>query len=339
MDTASNVIIMNNKVIAVAAVVIIVIVAIAAGISLSDDDSTGEITVTDCNGDEVTLEGTCDRVVVFSKYIAEAMIVMGVEDKAVGVSNTIYTDTNYSQYYSNVANVGDAQTSATLILTLDADLIICYSSDYCIELVNTGVPILQIGASKIDEVNHDIEALGIVLGAEDKAAELLDWFNGYYDQIVNANPDDTSFIIESSSTSRLTLCGETSTPGVLLEAIGVNNLVSGYYVYPEASAVIEMNPDVIIVATYNSYWNDEKIASYFETIKSRAGWDNITAIQNGDVYMASNDIIGGIRGVIGAMFILSFADDSFSDVDVSAMVDEYNAIRGTNFNNQMVYQI
>ena len=54
--------------------------------------------------------------------------------------------------------------------------------------------------------------------------------------------------------------------------------------------------------------------------------------------MVSNDIIGGIRSVIGGLFMISLMDpENYGDISVSELVDEYNQLGNTSFNNQMVY--
>ena len=53
------------------------------------------IQVTDHNGKVVELSKPAEKVVVYTKYMAEAMILMGATDKVVATSDTVLNDSNY----------------------------------------------------------------------------------------------------------------------------------------------------------------------------------------------------------------------------------------------------
>ncbi|MBP3386112.1 MAG: ABC transporter substrate-binding protein, partial [Candidatus Methanomethylophilaceae archaeon] len=77
--------------------------------------------------------------------------------------------------------------------------------------------------------------------------------------------------------------------------------------------------------------------SYDETLKSRPGWDQIDAVKNDQVYYISNDICGGMRSVVGAMFALSLYNDAYSNFDVMETMNNYNKIAGTSFDTDLVW--
>ncbi len=337
---------MNTKYVTIGVVVVIVVAIISAGLYIGNNDNTeddsGPISVTDSSGNTLVFEQPVEKVVVYSKYIAEAMILMGATDKAVGVTTTIKNDSNYAKYFEDATEIASKPTEGLdVVQTLTPDVVISHNTNDNSQLLAHGYKVLEIGASKINEVHDDITILGKILGMEEEAQRILDWFNPYYEAVLSQTGySETEFALESASATRLTFCNPTSTPGVLLDYVKGSNVftdTSTTYSYPEGSTLIEMNPDVIMVVTYNSNWNDAYLSQYIDTINNRVGWGEISAVKNGDVYMVSNDIIGGIRSVIGAMFILSFTDDRYADIYVAEMVDEYNAIAGTSFNNQMVY--
>lgn len=334
---------MNNKILAISAVAILLVVGIAAGLLWNSDEpeEDGPITVT-ANGKTVTFDEPVEKMVIYSKYIAEAVILMGATDKVVGVSKTIANDTNYKQYYSNATNLGANAPSEGFdtVIKLQPDVIITYSTYDNDNAYNSGIPVLEIGASKSSEVQTDVEILGKILGMEDKAQKILDWFNKYYDIATSAkNVDDTRFLIESASKSKLTLCGPESTMGANLELIGGNNVVTeGKYQYWSADTVIPTDPEIILIVEYNANWNEEYLESYRDSVCSRSGWDQISAVKSGEVYSVSNDIFGGIRSVVGAVFMLSLIDSNYADLDVADIIDEYNSIAGTDFNNKLVYK-
>lgn len=334
---------MNNKTIAIIVVTAIVVAALAVGISTYDNQSDdGTITFTDTNGETITLDSECKRIVVYSKYIAEAMIIMGCSDLVVGTTTTVKNDLNYASYYVNATALSSSTTEGMdIVISLEPDLIIAHNTNDTTQLKGTGIPVVELGASKISEIVNDITSLGIITGYKTEAQKIVDWFSSKLLIIENFEGISPKFALESYSATKLSFCNPGSTPGVALSAVkGVNvfDSTSTTYTYPEGSVLIELNPDIILVVTYNANWNETALNSYLNTIYSRAGWDNISAIQNNNVYMVSNDIIGGMRSIIGALFFMSLMDPTeYGDISVSGLVDEYNSLGNTSFNNQMIY--
>ena len=300
------------------------------------------IAVTDHNGKVVTLDKPAERVVVYTKYMAEAFILMGATDKVVATSDTVIKDSNYAKYYAGKASVGSSTpSSADVAIQNNADLVILYSGDASIYNAS-GIPVLEIGASKLNEIHADVVALGKALGMREQADKVLSWFDKYYGLVTSkASTSDASkkFALESWSASKLSMCGDTSTPGTLLKSVGGSNVFTGGYNYPEASTLVGLNPDVYVTVMYNAQWTDSDIQNQFDAVKTRAGWDQIDAVKNKEVYNVSNDIIGGIRGVIGGMFFLSLINESCKDYSVKEIMGEYNALAGTSFNDELVYKM
>ena len=330
------------KTIAVIAVVIVIIAAIGIGVSYGDEKTDGTITFTDTNGDTITLDSTCSRLVVYSKYIAEALIMMGASDLVVGTTSTVLNDVNYKSYYSHATDIGTSTTDGLdLVLKLSPDAIIVHNTTDNTALRASGLPVIELGASKLTEVVNDITSLGILTGYTEESKKIVDWYLEKLDIIDSFTGISPKFALESYSSTKLTFMSPTSTPGVTLKEVNGTNIFEGSstsYVYPEGSTLIDLNPDIILVVTYNSNWNEEKLEPYLNSVYERSGWNNISAIQNSDVYMVSNDIIGGMRSVIGALFMVSLMDpENYGHISVSELVDEYNQLGDTNFNNQMIY--
>ena len=186
-------------------------------------------------------------MVVYSKYIAEAMILMGATDKAVGVTTTIKNDSNYAKYFEDATEIASKPTEGLdVVQTLTPDVVISHNTNDNSQLLAHGYKVLEIGASKINEVHDDITILGKILGMGEEAQRILDWFNPYYEAVLSQTGySETEFALESASATRLTFCNPTSTPGVLLDYVKGSNVftdTSTTYSYPEGSTLIEMNP-------------------------------------------------------------------------------------------------
>ena len=299
------------------------------------------IRVTDHNGKVVELDKPAERVVVYTKYMAEAFVVLGATDKVVATSDTVLKDTNIGSYYAGKASVGSSSPqSADVAIANRADLVILYDGDASVYDASK-IPVLEIGASKLDEIHADITALGLALGMPEKASKVLEWFDKYYKIILDKAPTTDKTIVntmESWSSTKFRVMGDTSTPGTLMRLAGGNNPFEGGYVYVDVSTIIETNPDIYYTIMYNAQWNDEGRQIQFDAITSRAGWENITAIKNKEVYLISNDLMGGLRSVIGGMYFLSMLNKDCS-YDVEQLMDEFNKLGGTSFNTHLVYKM
>lgn len=331
--------------IAIGIIAILLVTGIGVGVAASNNDSGDKgIDVVDGVGTKIHFDKPCETAVVFSKYIGEAMILMGGSDKVVGTTSTIKKDTNYSKYYTNAKDLGLKTVGDTVIseiIKLKPDVIFSYKSSDNTALKGTGIPVVEIGASKIVEVVDDITVLGKVMGMEKEADKILDWFKPLYKNFEKEKEKSKiSFIMESMSNKELSICNDNSTPGALMKLAGVNNLcwepTANGYANPSAGDLIPKNPDVYLILTYNSSWNKEKIDGYYQKIINREGWDKMKCIEDKKVFFISNDIVGGIRSVIGAMCFMSFAEGDYSSENVVKMVNDYNKIANTSFNPNLI---
>lgn len=332
--------------IAIGIIAILLVTGIGVGVAASNNDSGDKgIDIVDGVGTKIHFDKPCETAVVFSKYIGEAMILMGGSDKVVGTTSTIKKDTNYSKYYTNAKDLGTKTVGDTVIseiIKLKPDVIFSYKSSNNTALKGTGIPVVEIGASKIVEVVDDITVLGKVMGMEKEADKILDWFKPLYKNFEKEKEKSKiSFIMESwSSIEELKICNDNSTPGALMKLAGVNNLcwepTPDGYSKPSAGDLIPKNPDVYLILTYNSSWNKEKIDGYYQKIINREGWDKMKCIEDKKVFFISNDIVGGIRSVIGAMCFTSFAEGDYSSENVVKMMNDYNKIANTSFNPNLI---
>ena len=338
---------MSTKMIAIGIIAILLVTGIGVGVAASNNDSGDKgIDVVDGVGTKIHFDKPCETAVVFSKYIGEAMILMGGSDKVVGTTSTIKKDTNYSKYYTNAKDLGLKTVGDTVIseiIKLKPDVIFSYKSSDNTALKGTGIPVVEIGASKIVEVVDDITVLGKVMGMEKEADKILDWFKPLYKNFEKEKEKSkTTFLMEAwSAKEQISICKGSSTAGVLMKLAGMNNVyeeagTTGSYIYPSAGDVIPKNPDVYIVQTYNANWDKEQIDAYYQKIINRPGWSSMKCVEDKKVFFISNDIMGGIRSVIGAMCFMSFAEGDYSSENVVKMVNDYNKIANTSFNPNLI---
>lgn len=135
--------------IAIGIIAILLVTGIGVGVAASNNDSGDKgIDIVDGVGTKIHFDKPCETAVVFSKYIGEAMILMGGSDKVVGTTTTIKKDTNYSKYYTNAKDLGLKTVGDTVIseiIKLKPDVIFSYKSSDNTALKGTGVPVVEMG--------------------------------------------------------------------------------------------------------------------------------------------------------------------------------------------------
>ncbi len=125
----------------------------------------------------------------------------------------------------------------------------------------------------------------------------------------------------------------------LCVATGGMNIATGLPDIPEKPTVkvdqewlIGENPDVIVKMVYCSksglcgYGGDDpqEMKRVRENLKNRYGWDGMTAVTNGRVYLIDRDLFGSTANFIGATYMAKWLyPDLFGDLNPEAVHQEY----------------
>lgn len=172
---------MNKKVAAIMAALLVVIIGIFS-IGMKKDKSSEvveseTITVTDTNGEEVSLKKNPERVVVFDYGVADVLHNMDVE--IVGIAKGTIMPEIVSYYddekYANVGTLKEPNFEA--IKALNPDLIIISGRqaemledfEEIASTINLGVD----GTNYLESFKSNTETLGKIFDKEDKVSELI----------------------------------------------------------------------------------------------------------------------------------------------------------------------
>ncbi|NIA09679.1 MAG: ABC transporter substrate-binding protein, partial [Nitrospiraceae bacterium] len=150
-----------------------------------------------------------------------------------------------------------------------------------------GIPVICVNPRDYDGIKKTYQLLGEVLGEEDRAEELV----SYYDEKVNYIIDKTSLIPDDEK-ERVYFAGGGLKGGSVLTTVGKNfiwhyniNVAGGINVAENLTGnfntvsieqVIYWDPDVIITG---------RAKSASEEILSDPQWQDISAVRNGSVYV------------------------------------------------------
>jgi iron complex transport system substrate-binding protein len=148
--------------------------------------------------------------------------------------------------------------------------------------------------------------LGDVFGVQERAAEIIAEMTGSINAIAEIGStitDKKSVFFEIGALPYLYSFGTGTFLNELIELVGATNAMAGNegWMSVTEEAAIDANPDVILT-------NVNYIEDPIGEILSRAGWDSVTAIANGDVHSIDTDSSSQANQyVVKALYEIAFA--------------------------------
>ena len=300
------------------------------------------VTIVDSAGRQVELPQPLDRIVALHTDVAEAIRALGAKDKIVGVTKYMANEPEFWPELKDKTNCGSSFTpNYETILELDPQAVIVYSGTFGFsapseleeKMAPAGIKVVKLDCYKPTTLSRDISTLGIMLGEEDRATELINFFEGYLSTVNSGvkklKADEKARVYFEQWTDYKSVAEGAGYHDMILAAGGINIFAGAGVSYPVVSpeAILDENPDIVVKNTQVGGYaaND---ASELESIRNdllaRAGWDTLEAVMNNRVYTVSNEIVGGTKKPIGICFMAKwFYPDKFQDLDPEAMMREY----------------
>ena len=252
----------------------------------------GGITVTDMTGREITLDGPAAKIVALTASDVEIIYALGAGDLLVGRGE--YCDYPAEVLEKPVVKSG-AETNLEEILALEPDVVImatmAQTTDQVKALEDAGVKVIVSDAQNLEGVYTAISLIGQVVGKNDEAASLVGEMKDTFAEIsARAGSTGKTIYFEVSPLQwGLWAAGQGTFMDELAGICGLTNAFADVTGWGEVSEeqVFEKDPDYIV--TTGMYWGEGPTP--VEEITSRAGWDQLKAVQNGQIFNAdSNEI-------------------------------------------------
>lgn len=288
--------------------------------------------ITDSLGRSIQVPYLPQRIISVNSDVSEVICALGESDKIIGVSNT----TEFPLILKNKAKVGEAFTPSTeKIVALKPDLVLGYSSflkpEIITQIEQAGIPVVVLDCYKLKTLKQDILTLGKILGKEQQAEEYNSMLEKYEkmiaERINKLPPAEKPLTYVESYSDYSTVATGIGGADLLKAAGGINAAKALQNDYPKVSAewVVTQNPQVIIKAVgsrvLSGYGQSSAdLEKEYARIMSRTGWEKIDAVQQKRVYLISNDIWVGPRGVVGIAYLAKWLHpDLFQDLDPEAI--------------------
>lgn len=245
-----------------------------------------------CTGSdsEPVQEHEYQRIVSISPTGTEILFAIGAGDRVVAVDQF--------SYYPPEAPVTDLDgwnPNVEAIAAYEPDLVVLQTNgDLIASLEALGIAVLAHDAPFVfDDVYDQIAQFGEVTGQTDEASQLIADMQSQIDELIEAAPDaeGLSYFHELDNTLYSVTSG--TFIGQVYGLFGLVNVADpadadgSAFGYPQLSDefVVDADPDVIFLA------DTLCCAQSAETVASRPGWDQLSAVQNGRVVELNDDIV------------------------------------------------
>lgn len=267
--------------------VLVLILTLTAGCGLASDSA---ITVTDMMDREITLAAPATRVVALTAADCEILYALGAGDTLVG--RGAYCD--YPAEALLVPSVESGyETNLEQIIALEPQLVLmgtmAQSEEQVKMLQDAGIQIAVSSATDIEGVYEAITVIGTLVGKTAEADALIQDMKTQFAELAQEKLSGSIYFEVSPLQYGLWTAGSGTFMQEIAELLGLTNAFADLEGWAQVSEeqVLSRNPDYIVTLTAD-YGTTPNPA---EEIMARAGWELLTAVQNGDVFFGFADAL------------------------------------------------
>ena len=301
------------------AMLIAALLLLSCGAFASAETGTS-FTVTDMAGREITFDKPVERAVALTPADCEIIFALGAEEVLVGRGE-------YCDYPPEVLDIPSVQsgydTNIEQIIALEPEVLfmatMAQTEEQVAQLEKAGVKVVVSDAQDIEGVYTAINLIGEVLGKAEEAGEIIDGMKTVFEEIEANRLDGTKTIYFEVSPLEwgLWTAGAGTFMNEVALMIGLKNCfddVTGWAAISEEQ-VLERNPDFILTITM--YYGEGPTPE--EEIMSRAGWENVTAVQNAAILNLQNNELSrpAPRLADGAKMLYDFVVESLAALELA----------------------
>lgn len=246
------------------------------------------VTIEAANG-KVRIQQRPARVVSLSPTATEMLFAIGAGEQVIAAEE----NSNYPPE-APATDLSGFEPNVEAIAEYEPDLVVASNDPGDLEdsIEALGIPfLLQPAAATLDDTYAQLRELGVATGHEDEALDVIDSMLKEIDDIRSSLPtfDEPPTYFHELDDTYYTATSKTFI-GTIYGALGIRNIADkadkDATGYPQLSAeyIIDADPDLIFLA-------DTKCCGQSaETVARRPGWDQITAVRNGNVVELDDDI-------------------------------------------------
>jgi len=248
--------------------------------------------VTDVQGNTVTLDKPAEKIVCLFDPMVDAIYMLQVQHKLVGIPAETYADRELFTPYSHIddrvknraiATPGSNETAnLESIIALKPDLVIVQhmNAGSIRSLQQMGIAVYQASSEKYEHVLKEIEDIGLLTGAEERAKTIRDFAVELFTEMkeaATAVPEENKKTVYFTwANGRIfSTTGRNSMMHDCLVFAGLENVCTSSIDQPNINAetLLSWNPDIIVM------WNDPATLFY-----SKKELEEINAVKHRQIF-------------------------------------------------------
>lgn len=296
--------------------------------------SASSITVTDNQDREFSFDEAPDRLVVINSYNVELVTALIGFDHIVGTDQASIDRITYEDF-SGVEPVGQDLSSLNYeaIAGLEPDAVLIPENgvweDASEQLEAFGIPVIVLTGWQATQWEWNLDLLGTLFDASDRAAQALDFTNELND-LVEERVADVDVVRGYWEDDDFHTAGPESQNSALLPIAGIDSISADAELGTENEVdpafVLEADPQIVLREVTSSYTptTQEDFETLAAQIEARAGWDGLAAEQSGDIILFNSWPLYIAGWNFAPLYYASWAHpEAFADVDIASYVQEY----------------
>lgn len=251
------------------------------------------VIVEDAFGHEINLANPAKKIVTLQPSDAEILVALGLGERIIG--RGMYVDFPIEEV-ENIPTLGTGtEINVEEIIALQPDLVIAdqisLPEDEYKMLLETGIEVLMIKTSDIDEIYNTIGLIAKATGEEAEGEILVNSMRNLFELIRTESEkhelSGSVYFEVSPLEFGLWTAGSNTFMNEIANIIGLHNIFEDVESWSEISEeqVIERNPDYIVTISMPSETTPDPIVE----IKERKGWESITAVTNNHIVLADSN--------------------------------------------------
>jgi len=232
-------------------------------------------TVTDFQGNAVTIPARPVRIVSIGASNTEYLFALDAGDRVVGVDD--FSDEPAAA--KSKEKVGGVKPNVEKIVALRPDLVVSLKiSDGSLERIAAqGITVLVVDPRSLADATRTAEVLGTAVGADGRglARRIQDGIDAVRAKAASLTKKRVFHEVDASDPTKLFSAGPGSFVHDLIELAGGINIAAGTgSPFPQLSPeeIIRQDPEVIVLG-------DAGYGTTVEQVQSRPGWSSITAVR------------------------------------------------------------
>lgn len=325
-------------ILALAALCASVLVACGPSGDTNSESGDGSVTVTDSAGRELDIKTPVERVAILDAGTAVAMRALGILDRLVGSHEALRDDPLWDDIADVPVVATYSETSYEALAEVDPDLVFSSLRAHGVVTDHEILEGFDITDFKIDLrcpelMKKDLMAMGTIFGVEDRAQNLVDFYQeteaAIADRIDDVEDADRPKVFVEYHAGDFNTGGPHSRFYNQILLAGGHNIAEDIDDEKQVSPewVAEQNPDVIIregAELGYGVTDTTEAQKLRDEVIDRPGMKETEAAKTGNVYMLPIDAYSRPGYIIGVTHIAQWLyPDRFDDAFVQKVEDDY----------------